>query len=104
MVQDLKEYYNSKGKIYISFEYKDKKDFYDVLNALEKFSEDNIKVYGTSREGAMEVVVESTLDIDESTKQISNHAKEDEEETQKAKEKPGRKKKDVPTRGRRSTT
>lgn len=102
LIQDLKKYYKKKGKIFITVNYKNKKDFYDTLYDMERFANENIMMYGTSREGKMEIVVEAELDIDENTKQISNHAKDDEEE--KEVKKPGRKKKEVPTRGRASTT
>lgn len=98
LVQDLKAYYKEHGKKYITFSFDDKKEFYKMLYALEQFTNDNIMAYGTSREGQMEMVIEEEVDIDATTKQITNHADEEskakEAEASKEPKKKTKKKKD----------
>lgn len=81
LVQDLKEYYAKSGKHCIGFTFDNERDFYDTLYMLDKVVDDEFKFYGTSREGQLEMIIEDGIDIDENTKQVSNHSKEDDDES-----------------------
>lgn len=56
---DLKEYYGKKGKFYITLQFDKEEDYYKTLCELQKMN-DGITCYGTSKEGAMEVIIDTT--------------------------------------------
>jgi len=56
--KDLEEICQKEGVMYIKIDTDDEHKYYDILQTMDKYSSDNIKVSGTSREGFYEVVVE----------------------------------------------
>lgn len=68
LVQDLKEKAKENGQIYITCEYDNPNDFYNGMSALKKYTEENIVVSGTSREGTYELVINEDSDMDDQTK------------------------------------
>ena len=68
LMHDIKEL-NEDSKIhYITMDYENPKDFYDALKAMQDFTKDNIKVYGTSRADKYEFVINEDSDMDDTTK------------------------------------
>lgn len=64
MVKELSEKYKKKGIHYITLEYDNPEDFYNALTSLDKFSNDNVTIYSTSKVGNYEVVVQDSVDLD----------------------------------------
>ena len=56
--KDLEEICQKEGVMYIKIDTDDEHKYYDILQTMDKYSSDNIKVSGTSREGFYEVVLE----------------------------------------------
>lgn len=87
LLKDLKKIYERTGKIMIGFNFEDPEAFYRTLYELDEYTDNHVKIYGTSKEGEMDIIIEEEIDIDENTKQIGNHLKEEEaEKKQKEKE------------------
>jgi len=53
---------------YIHCRFTNPRDYYNMLSKMEDFANDNIKVYGTSRENQYELIVNESSDIDDNTK------------------------------------
>lgn len=68
LVQYLKSKYNEEGQHYIYCEYDNATDFYNGLKELQKYTDENISVSGTSREGVYEMVINEDSDMDDQTK------------------------------------
>lgn len=63
----LKKKYENTGEYFLSLEYDNPDDFYEGIMRLKKFSEENITMYGTSREGIYEVILNEEADMDDPT-------------------------------------
>ena len=68
IMNDLKEKYKDKHINYISCEFDNPQDFYKALHDMEKYCDENISIYGTSREGVYEMVINEDSDMDDQTK------------------------------------
>lgn len=54
---DLSEYYDNKSNTtFIKLDFDNEYDFFDCLSKLQEYSRNNITVYGTSREGELDIV------------------------------------------------
>ena len=64
------------GSVTVMVEFDNPQDFYNYINELEKFNNENISISGTSREGHYDVVFGRSIDMDDSSKpQTINLAK-----------------------------
>lgn len=68
--KDLSEILKKKGVQYIKLDFDSESDFYDAIMALQESNLD-IKIYGTSKEGHCEVVVEDEIDNDDTESEAS---------------------------------
>lgn len=109
LIKDIEKKYKKEGKIFIRCEFDDPNEYYNALYSMNKFSEDNIKIYGTSRENQYELIVNESNDMDDPNahttvalqkkrkKRLTNLEPEEEEsnveEVKEEKPKRGRKKK-----------
>jgi hypothetical protein len=83
--KDLEEICEKEGVIYVKIDTEDEEKYYDILQNMEKYTSDNIKVSGTSREGFYEVIVEDennqisrdTEDEDEDDADFDDEANDD---------------------------
>lgn len=76
IVKDINKISKDHGEISITCEFDNPRDFYNYINELSKFNNDNIRIYGTSREGHYDVVMGRKIDMDDSSKpQTINLAK-----------------------------
>jgi hypothetical protein len=57
--KDLEDIFKEKGVQFIKLDFDNKDDYYNALVSMQKFTNDNINVSGTSREGHYEIVVDS---------------------------------------------
>ena len=69
--KDLAEIEKRCGIKYIKMDFDSENDFYNALMEMQKYTNDNTALYGTSKDGHYEVVIESEKSDDD----------EDEEET-----------------------
>ena len=67
---------------FIKIEFEKKEDYYDAMNLLRNFNDEQIHVHSTSREDDLSVVIESDADLDTREKDTDNK-----EEVPKEKEK-----------------
>ena len=65
MMPELKEKAKKNGMHFIGCEFNHVDDFYDALRSLDKYAQDNVSVYGTSREGIYDLIIQDETDIDE---------------------------------------
>lgn len=65
--EDLKKIEQQHGISYIRLDYSSDSDFYDALYNLQKFNEDNIKCFATSRSGHFDIIIEAETDSDDAT-------------------------------------
>lgn len=65
MIQDLDKQFADKGIRYIHAEYDNPDDMYNALKAMEKFTNENVTMYGTSREGCYDFIIHEDIDMDE---------------------------------------
>lgn len=65
LAKDLERIYEKKGITYIKLNFENKDDFYNALVSMQKFSNDNVTLYGTSREGHYEIVVDTDEELDD---------------------------------------
>lgn len=49
-------------------EFTEKEDYYNTLNKLREFTENNVRVSGTSRSNEMEIVLEKEEDMEDKTR------------------------------------
>lgn len=63
--QDLERIAKENGIKYIKMDCETEQGFYSTLVELQKYVKDNVTLYGTSREGHYEVVIDEELDGDE---------------------------------------
>lgn len=67
--KDLEDRFKKNKKIsYIQCKFNNPKDYYNALSAMEKYCDDNIEIYGTSREHQYELIINESSDIDDNTK------------------------------------
>lgn len=52
----------------IIIEFTEKEDYYNTLNKLREFTENNVRVSGTSRSNEMEIVLEKEEDMEDKTR------------------------------------
>ena len=64
LAKDLEKKYEGKNIEYVKLDFESKDDFYNALMSMKKFTEDNVKVSGTSREGHYEIVIEEDKLLD----------------------------------------
>lgn len=69
---DLENICTEKGVNFIKLDFEDKDDYYNTLIAMQKFTSDNIRVSGTSREGHYEVVIDNEEPDEEVTTENEN--------------------------------
>lgn len=68
IISDLSKRYEKNNIKYIKCEFDNPKDFYNAITDMQKFCDENIHVYGTSREGVYEMIINEEHDIDDTTK------------------------------------
>jgi hypothetical protein len=73
--KDLEQISKAMNITYIKLDYDSEQDFYDGLMRIQRYIQDNVKVYGTSREGHYEVVIEEEKDDSDETTIESSEAK-----------------------------
>ena len=56
--KEIEKIWDKKGVPYIKLCFDNKDDYYDALMALEKCTDDNVKISGTSKEGRYDVIIE----------------------------------------------
>lgn len=81
----------SEGKTCITFEFDTPEEFYDAITSMNHFVDDSITVSGTSREGAYEMVLNDSVDLDDSSapsidRDAKKKTKAEKEEAAKLKE------------------
>jgi hypothetical protein len=64
LAEDLKAEYKKKGVKYITFQYDTPEEFYNALTSFQKYANDSVKIYGTSRAGVYEIEYCDEVDID----------------------------------------
>lgn len=69
--KEIEKIWDKKGVPYIKLCFDNKDDYYDALMALEKCTDDNVKISGTSKEGQYDVIIE------EESENIDNTEDED---------------------------
>lgn len=52
----------------IIIDFTEKEDYYNTLNKLREFTENNVRVSGTSRSNEMEIVLEKEEDMEDKTR------------------------------------
>ena len=62
---DLERIFEKKGITFLRIEFENKDDYFNTLTALRKYADDNIKLYGTSREGHYDIVMSEETSDDE---------------------------------------
>ena len=60
--QDLERILKEKDIQYIKFDFESKDDFFNILTKMKEFTNENVRVSGTSREGHYEIVVDENTD------------------------------------------
>ena len=65
--KDLEQISKKMNITYIKLDYDSEQDFYDGLMKIQRYIQDNVKVYGTSREGHYEVIIEEEKDDSDET-------------------------------------
>ena len=68
LVQDLKKKHQDDDVHYICCEYDNATDFYNGLKEMQRYTDENITVSGTSREGVYEIIINEDSDMDDQTK------------------------------------
>lgn len=63
--KDLAEIEKQCGIQYIKMDFDSENDFYNALMDMQKYTDDNTKFYGTSKDGHYEVVIESEKSDDD---------------------------------------
>ena len=75
---DLERIFEKKGITFLRIEFENKDDYFNTLTALRKYADDNIKLYGTSREGHYDIVMSEETSGDEDN--VSGHDDSSKEE------------------------
>lgn len=65
LIQDLKELHKKDDSTYIICHYDNPSDFYKGLEELKRFTNDNISISATSREGECDIVINELVDMDD---------------------------------------
>ena len=65
LIQEERKKAKENGYQFITLDCDTPDEFYDMLLSLQKYGEDNIKVFATSKEGNYEVFVNTEVDIDD---------------------------------------
>lgn len=65
LVKDLEKKFEGTNIRYIHAEYENPQDYYNALKAMEKYTNENVKMYGTSREGVYDFEIHEDIDMDE---------------------------------------
>ena len=68
LLKDIEKKMTESGKTFIKCDFDNANDYYKMLDVLKKFTDDNVSVYGTSRENHYELVVNEDSDMDDTTK------------------------------------
>lgn len=68
LTNDLKEKFKDTNIKYIHCEFDNPQDYYKALKDMQKYTDENIKVSGTSRESRYELVINEDSDMDDQTK------------------------------------
>ena len=63
--KDLAEIEKQNGIEYIKMDFDSENDFYNTLMSMQKYANDNVAFYGTSKDGHYEVVIESEKSDDD---------------------------------------
>jgi hypothetical protein len=64
LAKELQEKYEEKGVKYITFEYDSPEEFYKALVSFSKFADEGTFVGGTTRKGALDIIISKEVDID----------------------------------------
>jgi hypothetical protein len=64
-VMELKKKAEAEGRHWIGITFDNPEDFYAALVSMEKFTNDNIQISGTSKEGSYDMVVSDAVDLDD---------------------------------------
>lgn len=65
LADKMKQILDKENVSSIHIDFKSKEDYYNILNSMREFTENNIKVSGTSRENRCEVVLEEEEDLED---------------------------------------
>ena len=65
LVKDLEKKFEGTGVRYIHAECDSPEEYYNILKAMEKYANENVKMYGTSKEGVYDFVIHEDIDMDE---------------------------------------
>lgn len=87
LMKDLEKIAKKDGMRYITCDFKNAEDFYNALNAMSKYADENISLYGTSREGLYEMIIQDETDMDDLEKEKEKARKSKEEEKAKKEKK-----------------
>ena len=68
LLNDLSKRYEGTNIKFIKCEFDNPTDFYNALTDMQKYTNDNIRVSGTSKAGSYELVINEEHDIDDPTK------------------------------------
>jgi len=68
LTNDIEEICKKDGINFVRCEFDNARDFYNALKAMDKFTNDSIKISGTSREGEYDIVLTKEADLDDKTK------------------------------------
>lgn len=68
LTKELKEKCKKNGVEFVSCEFDNPNDYYNMLKALDDYTDEKIKVYATSKEGQYDVVLMEDSDMDDNTK------------------------------------
>ena len=63
-MNEMRKVLDEEGTQYVNIQFDTKEDYYRIINNLREFTENGIKVWGTTRDN-MEVILEDTEDLEE---------------------------------------
>lgn len=72
--KDLEEIEKKQGIRYIKLDFDSENDFYNALMELHDYLMNNVKMYGTSKSGHYEIVVEAETDDDDENSTLQSSA------------------------------
>ena len=71
MIKDIEKRVTEEGKTFIKCDFESANDYYHMLDILKDYTDDNISIYGTSRENHYEIVINEDSDMDDNTKPMT---------------------------------
>ena len=68
LMNDLEKKYEGTNIKFIKCDFESAQDFYQALKDMQKYTDSNISISGTSREGHYEMIINEEGDMDDTTK------------------------------------